>query len=413
MGILIHNTPSFYSLAGNDNAYVFRSTNFTPTQRFKVSVVPVDFPISPEIAVVRVSPRQGIDVNGVVTTDRAYYDPSRILQSLIGTDIAIPSVNHVGVFACPNTHTEYSLIVQEEDVVNGAYVGGASFTVSERSVWNGIRNEIDWLDFDYTDYDMTTPASGKKFLSDAPSTRYVDTGQSAFLHYLSSGNTIRRFYVRSYGSNGVEIDSGYMAAGPAVADDKYARIACGPYDIINSDPSSWTDFAPTTGLVGAAYYDVWMGNPTQEVIRFHIDQKCTRYTPIRLHWLNRLGGFDAFNFSLKSTESTKVTRDSYVSQPHTFSGSSWDYNKMSRGRTEYNIEMQEMLTINTDYLTGDESTWMEDLFTSPVIFQELNNELIAVNIDGRSIKKQTSLNDKLMQYTFDLEYSLRNKRQRG
>jgi len=157
MGILIHNTPSFYSLAGNDNAYVFRSTNFTPTQRFKVSVVPVDFPISPEIAVVRVSPRQGIDVNGVVTTDRAYYDPSRILQSLIGTDIAIPSVNHVGVFACPNTHTEYSLIVQEEDVVNGAYVGGASFTVSERSVWNGIRNEIDWLDFDYTDYDMTTP----------------------------------------------------------------------------------------------------------------------------------------------------------------------------------------------------------------------------------------------------------------
>jgi len=43
----------------------------------------------------------------------------------------------------------------------------------------------------------------------------------------------------------------------------------------------------------------------------------------------------------------------------------------------------------------------------------LNNELIAVNIDGRSIKKQTSLNDKLMQYTFDLEYSLRNKRQRG
>jgi hypothetical protein len=71
------------------------------------------------------------------------------------------------------------------------------------------------------------------------------------------------------------------------------------------------------------------------------------------------------------------------------------------------------LKVNTDYLTDAESAWMADLFGSPVIYQEINNELIAVNIDGKSISKQTSLNDKLMQYTFDIDYSMTNTRQRG
>jgi len=71
------------------------------------------------------------------------------------------------------------------------------------------------------------------------------------------------------------------------------------------------------------------------------------------------------------------------------------------------------LTVNTDYLTEAESAWMNDLFTSPVVYRELNNELIAMNITGNSIVKKTSLNDKLMQYTFELNYSLTNRRQRG
>jgi hypothetical protein len=75
--------------------------------------------------------------------------------------------------------------------------------------------------------------------------------------------------------------------------------------------------------------------------------------------------------------------------------------------------MTETLKVNTDYLTEAESIWMQDLFTSPVVYRELNNELIAMNITGKSIVKKTSLNDKLMQYSFDLNYSLENRRQRG
>jgi len=39
--------------------------------------------------------------------------------------------------------------------------------------------------------------------------------------------------------------------------------------------------------------------------------------------------------------------------------------------------------------------------------------LIAMSGMAKTINKQTSLNDKLMQYTFELNYSLNDMRQRG
>ena len=78
-----------------------------------------------------------------------------------------------------------------------------------------------------------------------------------------------------------------------------------------------------------------------------------------------------------------------------------------------NVSLNKKLTVNTDYLTEEESVWMEDLITSPSAYIEESNELIAVNLDARRVQRKTSLNDKLMQYTFELSYSIKNRRQRG
>jgi hypothetical protein len=38
--------PDEYGLAYNDNAYVIKTTNYTPTVRFRVAMLPIDYPIS-------------------------------------------------------------------------------------------------------------------------------------------------------------------------------------------------------------------------------------------------------------------------------------------------------------------------------------------------------------------------------
>jgi hypothetical protein len=310
-------------------------------------------------------------------------------------------------------HYDYFLFIQEEDKVNGVYVGGANKFTAIKSVWNGVNNLTDWLDFDYTDYDNAV--TGKKFLTYAPRTQYIDSNQSAFLYFMTS-NLARpaRVQLTGYNAAGSIITNGVI---DITTTEKFNRIAIGTYDIVNSDPSDWSSGLPSTFLTGVSYYTVSIRNVSiltnSETFTFYVNAKCSKYTPVRLHWLNRLGGFDSFNFIYKSEIDTDVKRSTYQQEPHTFSGTSWDYTKASRGVTTYNVEMTSGIKVNTDFLTDTESEWMEDLFTSPVVYREVDNQLIAVNVDGKNIKLQTSLNDKLSQYTFDITGAMVNNRQRG
>ena len=411
MAVIVQSQPEAYGLAHNDNPFVFFSTAYTATQRFKVVVLPSTYPTDPALSTVRVYPRVGITSGGTVQLNKAYYDPSRILQTQMAAQVSIPSANHATLFDANNIHFEYALFIQEEDLVGGVYVLGSSYISSIKGVWNGVRNKIDWLTFDYTDYDMKSSVGGKKFLTDAPRTQYINSNQSAFLYFLSSTTTITRLFIKSYDANGSLIVSTHISNPTSYT---YTMAACGTYDITNSDPSTWNSSNAAAFFNGAAYYTVnTSGIADNEIVTFYIDSKCSKYTPIRLHWLNRLGGFDSFNFNLKSTEDEDIKRASYKQEEHNFTGTSWEYTKASRGTTDYHIQTQQKLTVNTDYLTEAESTWMNDLFTSPVIYQEVNNELIAMSGKPKRIKKQTSLNDKLMQYEFEMDYSLSNNRQRG
>jgi hypothetical protein len=53
--------PSEFGLAYNDNAYVIKTTNYTPTVRFKIAMLPETYPVEPAIGTVRVYPTRADD----------------------------------------------------------------------------------------------------------------------------------------------------------------------------------------------------------------------------------------------------------------------------------------------------------------------------------------------------------------
>ena len=417
--------PKPYSLAYNDNRYVISSTQWTSTLRFRVNILPLDYPLSPTIASLVVYPSVGI-YQGTPFENHAWFDVSRIMQSLLSHDVKIPAADHQAFAANGNSHAEYALSIQEEDIdpTTDRYVQVGVTIFKPKSVWNGVQSLTDWLDFDYTDFTINTASTTKRFLTSAPSTRYVNTDQSAWLHYIVTNKLAKKYEIKAYSeadAGGSLLATGVVTSPFATAttdyDTHFWRIPVGPYDITNIDASLMTGSIPTNVLNGAKSYVIRMLNTSlvqvSEAVTFNVDQQCSKYEPVRLHWLNKLGGIDSLNCNLKSIDKTDVKRESYHEQHHTFTGFTYDYTKASRGQVDYDINMSEKLKVNTDYLTEAESIWMQDLFTSPVVYRELNNELIAMNITGKSIVKKTSLNDKLMQYSFDLNYSLENRRQRG
>ena len=418
-------SPEAYQLAYNDNVYVFGTSQPTATKRFRV--IAFDSSLN-ELATLLVYP---VATPGSTTTpNRGYVDMSRIIQSAISSDIAIAPTSHNAFYANTNSHIEYSVVIKEEDQDSqGVYQTLPNWLIYERkSAWNGVQDLADWIDFTPSDYLMTTGVGTTKFLSDGPTTREIKSEQSAYLYLIASeDNAPARFQLITYdGYNGTgSVINNTTVSNPHATDltnsfkFRYLRMPIGTYDIARIDASLFSSGSPATILNGAKSYtirlqdNIGVGQVISETITFNIDQECSKFDGVRLHWLGRLGGFESFNFNFKSIEKTDIKRKDFRKQHHTWTGSAWEYDKMSRGRTQYDTQTTKKVKVNTGYLTDAESIWMESLFSSPTIYEERSNELIAVNIDGRSITKQTSLNNKLCQYSFDLEYSLLNYRQRG
>lgn len=406
MSIGIASVPERYGLAYNDNPFVFFSTLFfiTEGQRFEVQVVNSD--TLDVVATERVYPRVGVTSNGTVTENRAYYDPSRILQTQVETPIAIPSNNHPTYFDAPNMYFNYSLVIWEEiKNAQGVYERGTVNIQDKKTVWNGGVNLRDWLNFDYVSYNYSA-GSSNKYLTNAPRTQYINEGESAFLYFLNSEQSSTTLTLESFTGG---VSNGTSDLTFAMSSD-FGYVAIGYQDIRLADASDWSS-NPFTLIENSDYYTITLAGG--ETHTYYINARCSKYEPIRLHWLNRLGGFDSFNFSLKSKQETEIDRRSYRQQHHDFTGSNWQYTSKSRGTTDYYVGLTDKLTINTPFLTEDESTWMEDFASSPVVYQEINNQLIAMSGKAKMIDKKTSLNDKLMQYEFELDYSLNNIRQRG
>ena len=239
--------PADYNTAFNDNVWVWKTTRNTPTVIFKVYIIPPDFPISPAIGTVTVYPTRA---NNGTNYQTCFFDPSRFLQSEIKGEIDIKGANHDAFFVCNEIHQEYILYLREEDKnAQGVYVNTDLFITGLKSVWNGVRNELEWLTFDFTDYTMNnTPSVTKKFLTDSPRTIRIDSNQSYHLYFIAN----ERFGAYQYN---IKAYSGYNGTGSLLADgivdnniavadswDKiYLRIPVGTYDIGNIDPALYTD----------------------------------------------------------------------------------------------------------------------------------------------------------------------------
>lgn len=417
--MIVYKQPEQYSLAYNDMVLVFKTPIHTDTTRYKVVLRKATGDI---ISAQTVFPT----VNTYGTDQQAYTDIKRIIQSKVGHDVSIPTTTHSGFLKNSRSHFEYDIVLTAEDKnAQGLYVTTDIWISELKSAWNGGIDVDDWLDFDYTDYLMTTGVGSTLPLTDGLFTRDVNTGDSMGIYFIGGMTNAPKacdiVTYDDYDAQGSQINSESITNVESplmqIYDSRYLRLMIGPSDFDYLNPSYYSAADPSILLAGAKSYTVVLNdgssNNISQMMTINIDRECGKYTPIRLQWLNRMGGMESFNLNLMSEEETKSDKSTFRQGLRTKYAESWDYTKASRGKTVYDVQNTKTLKVNTGYLTDEQSVWMEELFTSPIVYQVINNELVSVVIDDRRITKQTSLNNKLNQYTFTLEYSKINTRQRG
>jgi len=332
------------------------------------------------------------------------------------------------------TSSTYNEIIEVDEVVSDLY-----------EVFDGYIKNSDILKrnfsydfgFDMSDFQFQVGSTSKKFLTNAPTTQYAnkeDYGTLAFLTkdrdqntdpldnilltYLNSAggtlstDTVDRDFVNgAYGSN-----TGWSRISKAIL-----YFGCFPANLRN-----WsTNF--TSNLDNIASYTIEPRDSSNSAVgqTYTINVNCPDlrgYESVRLCWLNQWGVWDYYTFTKKSVRMLSTKGSTYEQLGGTWNESLYRPYGFKGGKKAFRVNATEKITMNTDFVNESESEWFEELINSPEVYvlkgyttepdastaqtPLLQNDYVTpVRLTTSSFTRKTIANDKLMQYTFEVEKS--------
>lgn len=171
--------------------------------------------------------------------------------------------------------------------------------------------------------------------------------------------------------------------------------------ILNVSPAVVNSLSPGFITGSTLYYTVQFG--TTSVYKFNIE--CSgRYETVRLHFLNKLGGFESKNFNKISRKNISIEKQGYSVLPYLIDGagavSYYTANKVYNDIAPiYFSSYNEQMVLNSDFISDDEYTWLQELLVSPRVYIEQNGYFIPVDITERTYEVRKQVNDKLTNIT--------------
>ena len=271
-----------------------------------------------------------------------------------------------------------------------------------------------------------------KLLSNAPREQYArltDYGTFPFLQFMPDiTNFVNSFEIKCFNPSGVQlgatetIDNNQANGGNGLSgQNSFNNIMY--FGGFPANLRGWNSVFAQQVIAGAdiAYYTVkprlFIVTPSIEPYTIHIMCPNERgYEGIRLTWLNQWGGWDYYTFNMKSTKSITTNKSSWTQLGGTWNETSYKISGYKGGTKNFRVNATERIKLNTDFVAEAEGVWFEELINSPEVYivneysedktNAITNKYVEpVRLTTSSYIKKTRANDRLMQYTIEIEKS--------
>jgi len=190
--------------------------------------------------------------------------------------------------------------------------------------------------------------------------------------------------------------------------------------------SNWTkyDVTGTKGVdsnpsrlviisVGSAALDVYVYEPSikefygikTDVINVETLQEC-KYEPKKVTFVNKYGALQDMYFFKKSVKKMNIKKESYKSN---ILNSSNSYSRSNHVYRDFNVVGKESVTLSSGFLSEEYNEVFKQMMLSEKVWvtniNDDGEQVLPINVKTSNITYKTSLNDKLVQYTFDFDKS--------
>lgn len=234
-------------------------------------------------------------------------------------------------------------------------------------------------------------------------------------YYNSSGSTLSTTLITN------ETTTGGEAPNTANQDNEYLIFAGVGTGNLESQTIN-TDAQPSDSANnGWSFYSVRLKNATTSYMSvpyyfvkdFNANENCKGVDIVRLGWVNSLGAWDYFNFNAGQTQRVENNTMRYgeiLGTSSLDSDNSYNYYNWQGGTKTYMTNTKLKTSLSTQYITEQESQFLESLFRSNNVMIIQSGSVVPVSqsvvISNKSFIKKEQAKDKLqIQHTFEIEYS--------
>ena len=363
------------------------------------------------------TPAKPFSVNGDNTTDKTQIQKIfvKAYQQYSSTASAVPAEDTTPTVNDTLWYLQASLPLMTARSTDSDYIQSDAFNVYNASSATDLflsDAETSTGDYNlsgYLNYIQDTDYHTVAFLNDN-SNFDSDIDFIEVAYYDSSGSLINsKRYIANVSGNGGEAPTD----GSLTDAERLLYFGCGAG---NLEAQSDTTTARPSNNSGWVYYTIRGTGNNSGTIAYKTatyyfikqDGSCKGFKVRRLAWRNSVGGYDYFNFKMKSTQTVTLNKNNYNSMIGTFDKSKWRYNNTQRGKTTRQTTAMLRETLNTDWITEQDANLLEKLIMSTDVYIVENADTSftePVMITDTNFIRKTQANNKNIQYTINIEYS--------
>jgi len=292
-------------------------------------------------------------------------------------DLGVANPNLEGLFTVLVANAAYIVVNSLFSLVTNINIDGAITYADGRKtvnrnlaqqlnkyVFNGAIKWSEWPSYNYQDYMLNGVFD--KFLTSYPSgnkNMYATLSQDMWVNCIANGSPTPPDTMVFSNDGGNVFEKNVTAA------DHVSGVSVGPnnFGVLTLVSGSGNLIEPTT-----EYYDFHYernGVVSSATYRINIDRRI-RTTEYSILFLDRLGSWGSFAFSLNSYEKGNVTREQFNRDVAGYINgvNQWDYDLTDRGMTNTYISTETTIDLATNFMTMDMANYFTELISSPFTY---------------------------------------------
>ena len=232
-------------------------------------------------------------------------------------------------------------------------------------------------------------------LDDAPAVIPVDTETTNRVTYELNGDLIYTKTISSSTESDEQIE--YVTNGVNGADEYENRVIQdgGTFE----DSACLQEFVDDFTLFD---FDTIYLDTTDGVIKLTVEniEEC-KYQPMKVTFVNKYGALQDIWFFKKHIEQLKTTTEKF--KRNIIANGTYDISRHQEKTLTKNGK--ETLTLNTGYYPEQYNDVFKQMQLSEDCWIEIKNKTLPINVTSSSFAYKTQINDKLINYTIELEYA--------